>query len=90
MINPTNIRILRELFRDHDLLGVVGREDATVYAWMKQFEHDRCTLNEMFIGIIIGLTAEKKKYFEEVVKLNMKYGPKESNVNKNKIGETEL
>ena len=73
---------LQDVFLDHPSLRDAFHNDATVYAWLQQFLHDRCTLQEALIGIAIHLTQEKKKMFDEVVKLSSTHiSPKKFYVN---------
>lgn len=67
-------------FAEHPGLVEAFKNDATVYAWLQQQLHGRCTLEEAYVGIIVNLVAEKKKYFDEVIKLEMKHGKGPKNV----------
>jgi hypothetical protein len=79
---------LQDVFFNHPSLRDAFHNDATVYAWLQQYLHDRCTLEEAFIGIIIHLAQEKKKMFDEVVKLSqMTVSPKKFYVN---VSEKEI
>lgn len=69
MLDDPNVRKLEELFSEHWELKKAFNNEATVYAWFKQYQYGRCTLEEAFIGIIVHLTKEKKAYFDQAAKL---------------------
>ena len=65
---------LQELLGRHPSLLDKFRNDATVYAWFKQYSLGRCTLEELLVGTICWLADEKKKLFDEVVEMHQRYG----------------
>lgn len=78
-------KVLSDIFTEHPSLKEAFQNDATVYAWLQQYLHDRCTLEDAWIGIIVHLVQEKKKLFDEVIDLHSKVAaPKKMYVNMSK------
>lgn len=73
---PEGSRAVNIIFSEHPTLREVAYNDATVYAWFKQAQHGRCTIEEALVGALVWTTQEKQKYFDEVVEMHMKHGSK--------------
>lgn len=65
---------LQEFYAEHPALYELTKKDATVYAWFKQCELGRCTIEEALTGAVVYLAQEKNKYFDELVQYGMIYG----------------
>lgn len=65
---------LRVLLAKHVELHDVAKNNATVYAWLKQCDMGRCTAEEALIGSTVWLARENKKYLDRVVQYSMLYG----------------
>lgn len=73
-VSRDRFNLRKVLSRNKDLYHAF-MNDATVHAWFRMAELSSCTLEEAYIGIIVELAREKKKYFDEVVKLTSLVGP---------------
>lgn len=52
---------LNELFALHPDLGNLFKTDANAYAWLKQYEAKRCTIEELLVGLAIHQHIEVER-----------------------------
>lgn len=52
---------LAQLLQEHPELAKLSTSDADIYAWLKQCEMGRCTVEEALIGALVHMAASKAK-----------------------------